>query len=224
MKYEENAKISQFVGQEVNGNEIVTSSISFPANNAASGSGLSDLAWNVLGWAWNSSNTQTGVLYGLLGIPTQGISYSNGQLNFHGNLAQTAFASVLGMDPIATTLGHAAIYGRGVDPWDIGRSGYPLGYEESMHSAQGDIMGPFYIPMSLAFGLYSVVTTGDWWNSPLEQGPHQTPPSRGNAAGSRSSYNSPGLGGLRSGPKDLGIPPDYGTARSKMYTRDASCG
>src|SRR5262245_32535097 len=55
-----------------------------------------------IGSVWTAENTVIGVAYGLIGIPTQGIGFKHGQLQFKGNLLQSLLSRI-------TTGGNGAI-------------------------------------------------------------------------------------------------------------------
>jgi hypothetical protein len=48
---------------------------------------------------------------------------------------------------------------------------------EMCHVRQGEIFGPAYLPMHLAWGISSQLYYGNWWvGNPGEMGPSSTPP------------------------------------------------
>jgi len=140
-------------------------------SNGSTLASVGSFARDTLGRIWNSPNTVVGTAYGVLGIPTGGIGYEYGQLQFKGNLLQWLLS---GGGNGAITLGDAGIYPPGFGPETIQFSGLPLGLEESFHSIQGRILGPFYLPAHVAFGTSAALANG-YWHGPvnlLEQGPH----------------------------------------------------
>ena len=163
-----------------------------PAGQAGSGQagGGSGGVWrgfvNVLGYIWNGPNTVLGTAYGLIGIPTGGIGFEHGQLQFRGNLLQRLLSGNSG----AITLGDAGIYPSGFGPQTPGTSGptaQTVGLEESYHSRQGRILGPAYLPANLVGGILGLIVNGSWHGGPIppfnganfmERGPHANPPRR----------------------------------------------
>ena len=128
-------------------------------------------ARDTLGRIWNLPNTVLGTAYGILGIPTKGIGFGYGQLQFKGNLLQWLLS---GGGNGAITLGDAGVYPHGFGPETVAPSGFALGFEESFHSLQGRILGPFYLPAHLTLGTSALAVNWDWHGpvNLLEQGPH----------------------------------------------------
>lgn len=141
---------------------------------------------NVLGYIWNVPNTALGVAYGLIGIPTKGIGFEHGQMQFRGNLLQRLLSANSG----AITLGDAGVYPSGFGPQTPGTSGptaQTVGLEESYHSRQGRVLGPAYLPANLVGGILGLIRNGSWHGGPIppfnganfmERGPHANPARR----------------------------------------------
>jgi hypothetical protein len=142
----------------------------------ASGGGWLATIGKAAGVVWNLPNTAIGTAYGLLGIPTGGISFEYGQFQFRGNLLQWLLS---GGGNGAVTLGDTGIYPPGFGPETVQPgSGFTLGFEESFHSLQGRILGPLYLPAHITFGT-SALLVNRYWHGPvnlLERGPHASPP------------------------------------------------
>jgi RHS repeat-associated protein len=149
------------------------------AYSASMGPGLVGFLVTALGVTWNLGNTILGVTYGLLGIPTEGIGFEHGQIQFSGNLLQWLLS--LGGNG-AVTLGHVGIYPPGFGPETVTQvsnaSSVTLGYEESFHSVQGEFLGPLYLPAHLILGTLATIWNGEWHGplNVLEAGPHASPP------------------------------------------------
>jgi hypothetical protein len=151
------------------------------AGQAATSGGLWSTVGQVAGYVWNLPNTVVGAAYGIIGIPTQGIGFENGQFQFKGNLLQRGVSWILtGGETGAITLGDAGVYPPGFGPerpMDI-VSGQTLGLEESFHSIQGRILGPLYLPANILGGAAGIIGSGSWHGSGnfMERGPHRIPP------------------------------------------------
>ncbi len=148
----------------------------YGGREAASGSWLGTIG-NAAGVIWNLPNTVIGTAYGLLGIPTGGIGFEYGQLQFKGNLLQWLLS---GGGNGAITLGDTGVYPPGFGPETVTQPslGITLGFEESFHSLQGRVLGPLYLPAHVALGTTAVLANG-YWHGPvnlLEVGPHAAPP------------------------------------------------
>ncbi len=149
--------------------------------NVVSGGGFWGGVGSVLGRIWSLPNTALGVAFGLVGIPTQGFGFENGQIQFKGNLLQSGLAWIFtGGNTGAITLGDAGIFPRGLGPGTVTdiASGQTLGLEESFHSVQGRILGPLYLPANIVGGSLGVIRNG-YWHGPanfMERGPHLVPP------------------------------------------------
>jgi hypothetical protein len=138
--------------------------------------------YRVAGSLWTAENTFIGVAYGLIGIPTQGIGFQYGQLQFRGNLLQGLLSRILTGGSGAIVFGDAGIYPRGFGPETITdcATGQTLGLEESYHSGQARILGPFYLPANIVGGTLGLIRDG-YWHGPanfMERGPHRRPPQR----------------------------------------------
>ena len=136
--------------------------------------------WNVvhaLASEWTAPNTAIGIAYGLGGIPTEGIGFEDGQLQFKGNLLQGYLAKKLGAEGGAITFGEAGIYSPQNGPKTIinDATGQTLGLEESFHSTQARFLGPFYLWANGLGGALGLYFNGDWHGSAnfMEQGPHR---------------------------------------------------
>jgi hypothetical protein len=133
---------------------------------------------STLGYIWNAPNTAVGLTYGLIGIPTEGIGWEHGQLQFKGHLLQRLLSGNSG----AITIGDAGIYPAGFGPGTIRNqaTGQTLGLEESYHSSQGRILGPLYLPANLLGGILGLIHGGSWHDPAnfMERGPHSVPPRR----------------------------------------------
>jgi hypothetical protein len=149
-----------------------------PSTTKPSVLGFSSKIGNVMGYLWNGPNTALGVAYGLIGIPTQGIRWEHGQLQFKGHLLQRFLSGNRG----AITIGDAGIYPAGFGPETIRdlATGQTLGLEESYHSSQGRILGPLYLPANLLGGILGLIHGGSWHDPAnfMERGPHSIPPRR----------------------------------------------
>lgn len=137
-----------------------------------------------LGKVWNLPNTLLGLAYGGAGHLVGWIagthprvSLGNNAIQFHGNaLMLTAMA-----------LGNVIIYGpaRCADMpnccFHDSPAHHTVGREEFRHTQQGEILGPFYLPMHLLAGLLSLLRSPhpglvrkvDPWhrNNFMERGP-----------------------------------------------------
>ena len=143
---------------------------------------LLSAAARAVGSVWTAENTIIGVAYGLIGIPTQGIGFEHGQLQFKGNLLQGLLSRITTGGNGAIVLGDVGIYPRGLGPETITdcTTGQTLGLEESYHSRQARILGPFYLPANIAGGALGLIRDGSWHGQAnfMERGPHHKPPRR----------------------------------------------
>jgi hypothetical protein len=152
--------------------------VTYGGREAAGGGWLGTIG-RLAGAIWNLPNTVIGTAYGLLGIPTGGIGFEYGQLQFKGNLLQWLLS---GGGNGAITLGDAGIYPPGFGPDYIQQvyngANITLGFEESFHSLQGRILGPLYLPAHLTLGTSALIVNQSWhgWVNVLEAGPHASPP------------------------------------------------
>jgi len=86
------------------------------------------------------------------------------------------------MMPSALSLGHVHLFGPNshMRNGEFVRNGFqvPVVKEELLHTAQAEILGPFYLPLHAISMAASVVTgSGTHANNPLEMGPeHGTGP------------------------------------------------
>ena len=69
----------------------------------------------------------------------------------------------------AITLGNTISYASGFGPDTMLANGYSLGVHEGLHTFQGEILGPFYLPSNVAGGASSLAVYGKWhgpnnWN------------------------------------------------------------
>lgn len=115
----------------------------------------------LLGKAWNLPNTLLGLVYGttghvvgLLAGTRPRISLGHNAIQFHGNaLMLTAMA-----------LGNVIIYGPARSPqmanlcFRDSPPGHTVGREEFRHTQQGEILGPFYLPVHLLAGIISLLS------------------------------------------------------------------
>jgi len=117
------------------------------------------LLLDLLGKAWNLPNTLLGLVYGALGhlagwaFRTRPfISLGNNAIQFHNSALMLT----------AMTLGNVIIYGptRSPDtrncPFCDSPPDHTVGREEYCHTMQGQILGPFYLPLHLIGGLVSM--------------------------------------------------------------------
>ena len=122
-------------------------------------------------------------MYGVVGIPTEGVSFEHGQIQFKGNLLQEVLSKPGGYGAI--TFGEVGIYPRASTGWGPDRiqdpkTGVTLGFQESFHSQQARVLGPLYLPAHLVGGILATILDGRW-HGPTniwEQGPHANPPRR----------------------------------------------
>ena len=77
----------------------------------------------------------------------------------------------------AITLGNVILYGPGVSP-DTRCPEGTFGDHERLHTEQGEILGPLYIPLHIVSGLTGLMLNGDWHGpgNLLETGPQANPP------------------------------------------------
>jgi hypothetical protein len=133
-----------------------------------------------IGSLWTVGNTIMGVLYGVIGIPTQGIGFQHDQLQFKGNLLQGLLSRITTGGNGAIVLGEVGIYSPGFGPETITdcASAQTLGLEESYHSRQARILGPFYLPANILGGALGLLLDGSWHGHAnfMERGPHHKPP------------------------------------------------
>ena len=137
-----------------------------------------------VGKAWNLPNTLLGLAYGVTGHlvgriagTRPRISLGNNAIQFHDNaLMLTAMA-----------LGNVIIYGPARKPdmpnlcFRDSPAHHTVGREEFRHTQQGEILGPFYLPVHLVAGVLSLLRSPhpdlvrkvDAWhrNNFMERGP-----------------------------------------------------
>jgi RHS repeat-associated protein len=99
---------------------------------------------DVVGKIWNIPNDIIGVTLAIIG-GGHFEGFSNNAMVFTGSPLVTKFAQ-------AITIGNVAVYGRGFDPTDYGRSPYTpgfsmyTGYHEQGHTVQSQFLGPLFLP------------------------------------------------------------------------------
>lgn len=149
-----------------------------PANAAGALTGLLVDAGDMLGKAWGLPATLLGLALGLAGWALGGARpvLGNNAIQFLGNplldlLGRFGFTD-------AITIGHVVLYDSQASPWSPGNAaGATIGAEEMQHTLQNEVLGPFYVPAHLAFGIVSGLWSHEWHGplNLLERGPHRTP-------------------------------------------------
>ena len=118
------------------------------------------LLLDLLGKAWNLPNTLLGLVYGALGhlagwaFRTRPfVSLGNNAIQFHNSALMLT----------AMTLGNVIIYGPARTP-DMNNCAFcdsppahTVGREEYRHTLQGQVLGPFYLPLHLIGGVLSLL-------------------------------------------------------------------
>lgn len=138
----------------------------------------------LLGKAWNLPNTVLGLAFGLLGYlvglvagTRPHVSLGHNAIQFHNHALMLS----------AMALGNVIIYGSSRSPempnlcFRDSPAHHTVGREEFRHTQQGEILGPFYLPVHLVAGLLSLVRRPhpdlarpvDFWhrNNFMERGP-----------------------------------------------------
>ncbi|HZP40480.1 MAG TPA: SpvB/TcaC N-terminal domain-containing protein [Candidatus Binatia bacterium] len=138
---------------------------------------LFDRAAGALGKAWGLSATLLGLALGLAGWALGGARpvLGDNAIEFLRNplvdfLGRVGFAD-------AISLGNVTLYQSDASPWSPGAAGGTIGVEEMQHTIQNEVLGPFYIPAHLAFGIVSALWSREWHGplNLLELGPHRSP-------------------------------------------------
>lgn len=114
---------------------------------------------DLLGKTWNLPNTLAGLAYGGLGYVVglllgrrPSVTFGNNAMQFHDNALMLT----------AMTLGNVVIYGPARTPADPNvpfvdsPPTHTVGREEFRHTQQGQLLGPFYLPLHLAAGIVSL--------------------------------------------------------------------
>jgi len=140
----------------------------------SSGGGFIKGALDVVGKIWALPNTLIGAVYGGVGTlfgATPVWDSAAGILRFT-NMPQW-------MMPTAMSFGHVQVFGPGAyknsdGTFALNRFGIPVVREETLHTRQAEILGPFYLPLH-AVGMGSSILTGGGThnNNLLEQGPER---------------------------------------------------
>ncbi len=138
----------------------------------SNGGGFLKGALNVIGKVWALPNTLVGLAYGGVGMlfgATPVWDSLAGILRFT-NMPEW-------MMPSAMSFGHVQVFGPGSyknpdGSFALNRFGVPFVTEETLHTRQAEILGPFYLPLH-AVGMSSSILTGGGTrnNNLLEQGP-----------------------------------------------------
>ena len=129
---------------------------------------LSQLAGDVASKLWNGINTAIGCLWGMVGVPLGAkVTFGNNAIQFQNHPF---------MPWGAITIGNTISY-----PPDFGPNfqlpNGTVGDHERQHTYQGEMLGPFYLPVNAVGGLWSCLTAGNWHdNNFMETGPRSTPP------------------------------------------------
>jgi hypothetical protein len=137
------------------------------------------MAANIAGLAWNFPNTAAGITYGVIGTILGVLGGTAPGIFIDHNAIQFTNNPLMGS---AMTMGNAIIYGGGIFQPDsyLRYTQFSLGTQEEQHTYQGQVLGPFYFPAHILFGIAGLVSGGDW-HAPaniLESGPHPTPPNQ----------------------------------------------
>jgi len=120
---------------------------------------------------WNSPNTLLGLAFALLAAPL-GVRFRKGA----GTLDVLSHPLVL--RGCAITLGVVVCYGPGAAPERPLKNGHSFADHERQHVRQGERLGPFYLPLHLATGVWAMLRDGRWHGpaNRLEAGPLASPP------------------------------------------------
>jgi len=122
--------------------------------------------WDYLGKVWNLPNTLIGLVFAIAGTF---VGFGLGrpvQWRLGWNCIQITGSPLV---TTAITLGNVVIYGVRVAPEHPNRRlrftphGYTVAHEEYMHTLQGQILGPLYLPVHIVCGLWSC------WHPPHPQ-------------------------------------------------------
>ncbi len=143
------------------------------ANLGALGGPLGQLIGGVadlLGKIWNIPNDMIGIALGIAGLPFGAQAhFGDNALEFTNN--PLAFLG-------AITFGNVINYAPGFGPTvEAPEGGHTVGAHEMMHTFQGQVLGPLYIPANIIGGILGILS-GDY-HSPanfMESGPQSNPP------------------------------------------------
>jgi RHS repeat-associated protein len=167
------------------------------AGAAAQGAGgiLGAIAGGIakgIGYLWNAPNTALGLVFG-------GIGHAVGEMGYALGLRATSPSIGIGNNaiqfldnpftPSGITIGNVTVYGPGVSPnggnvhFSNTPAGFTVGMEEGLHTIQGMILGPLYLPLHVVGGVTSIFRVPhpgllhkvDGWhqNNFMESGPMQ---------------------------------------------------
>jgi len=125
---------------------------------------------DIIGKIWNIPNDIIGLALGVAGLPFGAeMHLGNNALEFTNN--PLAFLG-------AITLGNVINYAPGFGPTvEAPEGGHTVGTHESMHTFQGQILGPLYIPANIIGGILGSIFGGDY-HAPgnfMEAGPQSHP-------------------------------------------------
>ena len=118
------------------------------------------LILSVFGKAWNLPNTVLGLVYGCLGFAVGKLSGTSPRISLGNNAIQFHNSALM---LTAMALGNVIIYGPRRSPempnlcFRDSPACHTVGREEFRHTQQGEILGPFYLPVHLVAGLISLV-------------------------------------------------------------------
>ena len=161
-------------GKFINGARTAAFAALFSGVVQQQSSGLARRVLNVVGKIWALPNTLIGLAYG-------GVGTLFGATPVWGSQAGILrFTSMPGwMMPSAMSFGHVQVFGPGSyrnpdGTFALNRFGVPVVTEETLHTRQAEILGPFYLPLH-AIGMGSSILTGGGThnNNLLEQGPER---------------------------------------------------
>ncbi|QHI38698.1 Mono(ADP-ribosyl)transferase SpvB [Kordia antarctica] len=137
----------------------------------------------ILGKIWSSPNTIIGLTYGLIGHVISKIAGGDSEIKISKERNAIEFTNNPLMSKYgALTFGNTIVYGKYLGPG----AEYDESEHEEQHTYQGEVLGPFYFPLHILFGIASIfqgiIGKGDgpdfWHNSAnlLEKGPEMNPP------------------------------------------------
>ncbi len=122
-------------------------------------------------FVWSLPTTLFGLAFAALGTP------------FGARLRRAAhgyesLAHPLVFARCAVTLGAVVCYGRGAHPETRLPNGVALAEHERQHVIQARRLGPLYLPLHVAFGVWAWLRDGRWHGpaNALERGPLANPP------------------------------------------------
>lgn len=120
---------------------------------------------SILGKIWALPTTLAGMIFGLLGVcfaPRKiRICIAHNAICFYNH--PFIRGNVIGL-----TIGNAIFFQGDTDYFH----GTDVGAHEEQHTIQGEVLGPFYLPLH---GYYLVKYFRTPWLNPLEIGPHAVP-------------------------------------------------